>query len=106
MERPTPTDIRDATPAHAPRVIATLNPAFDTDPVFDWVLPDPAARARHGPKIFDMFFNGIEPAGMRLVTPDCTAATLWHAPNPPAQGGLRRMWQGWRAAGGASSCSG
>ena len=101
MERPTPTEVRDATAADAPLVVRTLTRAFAEDPVFDWVLPDPAARARYGPRIFDMFFAGIEPAGMRLVTPDCSAATLWHAPNPPRQGGLRAMWQLWRATGSA-----
>ena len=101
MERPTPTEIRDATPADAPRVIASLNRAFDTDPVFDWVLPDPAIRARRGPKIFDMFFAANTPPNMRLVTDDCTAATLWHAPNAPHAGAVREAWQLWRAAGSA-----
>lgn len=101
MERPTPTEVRDATPADKPRVVATLTRAFAEDPVFDWVLPDPAARARHGPKIFDMFFDANTPPHMRLVSDDCAAATLWHAPNAPEQGGLRAAWGLWRAVGSA-----
>lgn len=101
MERPKPIEVRDATPADAPRVVATLTRAFAEDPVFDWVLPDPAARARSGPRIFEMFFAQNTPPNMRLVTDDCAAATLWHAPNPPEGGGLRDAWQLWRAVGGA-----
>lgn len=101
MERPTPIEVRDATLADAPRVVATLTRAFDQDPVFDWVLPDPATRARRGPKIFDMFFAQNAPPNMRLVTDDCAAATLWHAPDAPGEGGLRAAWHLWRAVGGA-----
>jgi len=101
MASPTPIDIRDATPADAPRVVATLSRAFEQDPVFDWVFPDPAARARSAPKVFELFFAGNAPPGMRLVTPDCSAVTLWHAPNTPDEIGLRAAWRMWRAAGSA-----
>jgi len=101
MERPTPIEVRDATPADAPCVVATLTRAFAQDPVFDWVIPDPAVRARRGTKIFELFFAQNAAPNMRLVTGDCTAATLWHAPNPPEGGGLREAWHVWRAAGSA-----
>lgn len=101
MGKPRPTEVRDAVPADQPRVVATLTRAFDRDPVFDWVFPDPASRARHGPKVFDMFFEANSPPNMRLVTDDCHAATLWHAPNAPEEGGLRQAWRIWRAAGSA-----
>lgn len=102
MERPPPTEVRDATPADAPRVIATLSRAFDTDPVFEWVFPDPATRAQRVPKVFDLFFAGDAPPGMRLVTPDCAAATLWRAPDMLHEhgGGLGEAWRMWRVAGG------
>lgn len=101
MERPTPIEVRDAVPADKPRVVATLTRAFETDPVFDWVLPDAAARARHGPKVFDLFFDANAAPNMRLVTADCAAATLWHAPDAPEQGRLREAWRMWRAVGSA-----
>lgn len=101
MGSPKPIEIRDATPADAPRVVAMLARAFDADPVFHWVFPDPAARARHMPRVFEMFFAGDAPPGMRLVTPDCAAATLWRAPDMPEEqgGGLRQAWRMWRIAG-------
>lgn len=102
MERPAPIEVREATPADAPRVIASLSRAFATDPVFDWVFPDPASRARHAPKVFKMFFEEYAPPGLRLVTGDCAAATLWRPPDmPEEQGGLRQAWRLWRAAGSA-----
>lgn len=101
MEKPKPIEVREATPADKPRVVTTLSRAFAEDPVFDWVLPDPSARARHGPKIFDMFFDSNSPPNLRLVTADCTAATLWHAPNAPEQGGLLAAWRLWRTVGSA-----
>ncbi|WP_343518409.1 GNAT family N-acetyltransferase [Sphingomonas sp.] len=100
MGKPTPTEVREATPADKPRVVATLTRAFDQDPIFDWVFPDPAVRARRGPRVFDMFFDANAAPNMRLVTGDCSAATLWHAPNAP-EGGLRELWRVWRAAGSA-----
>lgn len=101
MERPrTPIEIRDATPADAPRVIAMLSRAFGADPVFDWVFPDAADRAKRIPRVFDLFFAGDTPPGMRLVTPDCAAATLWRAPDMPEERvGLRDAWRMWRVAG-------
>lgn len=101
MGKPTPIEVREATPADQPRVVATLTRAFAEDPVVQWILPDPEVRARRMPRVFDMFFAGNAPPGMRLVTPDCTAATLWHAPGTPEQGGLRTAWRIWRAAGSA-----
>lgn len=96
-----PIEVRDATPADAPRVVATLTRAFAEDPVFDWVFPDAAARARGGPKIFEMFFAQNRAPNMRLVTDDCAAVTLWHAPDAPHPEGLCAAWQMWRAVGSA-----
>ena len=101
MGRPTPIEVREAMPADKPRVVATLTRAFEKDPVFDWVFPDSAARARHGPKVFDLFFDSNAPPNMRLVTDDCAAATLWHRPGAPEEGGLRAAWRMWRVTGSA-----
>lgn len=95
--------VRDATPEDRDAVAAMLARAFDDDPVLDWLMPDPAVRARRVPGMFAAFFTGDGPPGMRLATPGCEAATLWRAPGAAKEedGGLPGLWHAWRLFGGA-----
>lgn len=53
--------------------------AFQDDPAMRWVFPDPAARARRLPLLFRVLFDS-DAGGMRLLTADGEAATLWRGP--------------------------
>ena len=59
---------------------AALARAFADDPAFGYIYPDPAVRARLLPRLFALFFDSDGRAGMRLVTEDMTAVSLWRAP--------------------------
>lgn len=69
-------------------VAAVLARAFHADPVFSWLIPDPAARAVRLPRLFALFFRTDGDAGMRLLAAGGHAATLWRAPGRATTGGL------------------
>ena len=71
-------------------IAAMLARAFFNDPVVCWIFPDAALRAKRLPRMFGMLFDGDAANGMRLVTPECDAATLWRAPGA-ARTGLSEM---------------
>ncbi|MEG3180018.1 GNAT family N-acetyltransferase [Sphingomonas sp. LT1P40] len=93
-----PTEVRDAVDGDRAAIAAMLTRAFDYDPVFAWMIPDPAVRARRLPALFDIFFTGDGPPGMRLTTVGCQAATLWRAPGAAAGDNLG-LWHAWRLLG-------
>lgn len=53
--------------------------AFQGDPAFGWIFPDPADRARRLPRLFRVLFDS-DAIGMRLLTAGGEAATLWRPP--------------------------
>lgn len=96
-------EVRDAGPKDRDAIAAMLARAFDDDPVVEWLMPDPATRARRLPGMFGAFFTDDGPPGMRFTTPGCEAATLWRAPGTAGSEdeGLLGMWHAWRLFGGA-----
>ena len=76
------TTIRDATADDAHAVARTLARAFATDPAMSYIFPDPARRAKGLPRLFAQLF-AQDRDGMRLVSADADAATLWRRPGRP-----------------------
>lgn len=72
-------DIRDCTDADRAAVVATLSRAFTGDPAMSYIFPNPADRAKRLPRLFAMLYDE-DASGMRLVTGDARAATLWQGP--------------------------
>ncbi len=65
---------------HRAAAVATLAAAFQTDPAVNWIIPDPAQRARRLLKMFDWLFTDHLRYGIILGTPDCAAVTFWRLP--------------------------
>ena len=61
-------------------VAAMLARAFQDDPAFGYIFPDPVKRARQLPRLFALLYDSDGHAGMRLVSEGGEAATLWRAP--------------------------
>lgn len=74
--------IREAAPADRDAVSAMLARAFADDPATSYIFPDPRDRAKRLPRLFALMFDA-DAAGMRLVTGDAEAATLWQRPDTP-----------------------
>lgn len=74
--------IRDATDVDRPAVAAMLGRAFADDPAMSYIFPDPRDRAKRLPRLFALLFDADAP-GLRLVTGDAQAATLWQRPGTP-----------------------
>lgn len=82
-------------------VSAMLARAFADDPAMAWIFPDPAERARRLPRLFALLFDD-DAGGMRLVTANGEAATLWRGPGEATTSTvaiLRQAWPFWRALG-------
>ncbi len=60
--------------------------AFQDDPAFGYIFPDPATRARQLPRLFRLLYDSDGAAGMRLVSEGGEAATLWRGPGRAAMG--------------------
>lgn len=85
--------IRAAGPSDRAAVAAMLARAFADDPAMRYIYPDRTARAKRLPRLFALLFDE-DAGGMRLVTGDAQAATLWRRPGmqPPS------VWRMLRAA--------
>lgn len=95
------TIVRLAGGAERERVAAMLGRAFADDPAMRWIFPDVADRATRLPRLFALLFDE-DAAGMRLMTENAEAATLWRPPGAPTTGiatMLRHAWPLWRALG-------
>lgn len=73
-------DIRDATAADREAVCAMLGSAFSADPAMSYIFPEARTRAHRVTKLFKLLYDSDGADGMRLVTGDATAATLWRPP--------------------------
>lgn len=75
---------RLAQPADRANVVDVLSAAFAHDPVFEWMLPDPAARAAHLPGIFHAFATVFARHDQTRVVPGSdgtvVGAALWAPP--------------------------
>ena len=83
-------------------VAAMLARTFADDPAFSWIYPDPEDRARRLPRLFRLFLQTDQSAGMTLATEGGEAATLWRAPGRARSTRLEMLRQAlplWRALG-------
>lgn len=62
-----------------------LGLAFAEDPLWSWILPDPAGRAERLTLVFDTLLRVRESCGDRVVSREGTAA-LWSPPGAPRDG--------------------
>lgn len=74
--------IRDAGQDDRAKVAAMLGRAFANDPAMSYIFPDPRDRAKRLPRLFAILYDADAP-GLRLVTGDAQAATLWQRPGTP-----------------------
>ncbi len=70
----------DPSPAALAAIVNTLAMAFQDDPAFAWILPDPEIRRARLPKIFRFLACEDFASGSVLHSPDMEVATLWRAP--------------------------
>lgn len=71
----TPIALADATTA--PTISETLAQAFHDDPVFAWIVPDPARRRAHFPAVFAAFVDAYLPYHATYVVGEGVGAALW-----------------------------
>lgn len=76
-------EARRAGPDDLPAVATTLAGAFDTDPAWTWVFPDPARRPEQLRAYWLLLLEGAVDHGWVWMTPDAGAATLWIPPGKP-----------------------
>jgi len=77
--------IRDATAADGAAIAGMLARAFADDPAMCYIFPDPRDRAKRLPRLFALLYDADAP-GLRLVTGEAQAATLWQRPGTPQAG--------------------
>lgn len=82
--------LRLATAADRKPVAAMLARAFADDPAQRFLFPDRADRLKRMPRLFALLYAVDGPVGMRLMTNDGAAATLWRGPGQ-ATSGFREM---------------
>jgi GNAT superfamily N-acetyltransferase len=71
---------RTATSADLPAIGRTFTRAFRGDPVWEWLVPDPARWQRGVPYVFRFATAEHVPHETVLVTPDVTACAVWTPP--------------------------
>jgi GNAT superfamily N-acetyltransferase len=75
---------RVATNADRDAVIATIVAAFNDDPLWTWMFPDPHQRAEQHATIFGLYVDSALPKGWVWVTDDrASAASVWTPPGEP-----------------------
>lgn len=72
--------VRPATPAEWRGLGDVLGAAFQDDPVWQWVTPDPSRRERHLGSAFGQLLKGRVATGDVLTNDDLSGAALWTAP--------------------------
>jgi ribosomal protein S18 acetylase RimI-like enzyme len=85
--------IRPAVPGDRRRAIASLSAAFADDPAIRFLFPAERQRLRHLPRLFAMLYDSDADRGMRLVSDDGSAATLWRAPGMAGNDRRFGWWQ-------------
>jgi GNAT superfamily N-acetyltransferase len=84
-------------------IAAMLARAFADDPAVSFIFPDRADRMKRLPRLFSLLFDE-DSHGLRLVTADREAATLWREPRRNRTTRidmLLQAWPMWRTFGGA-----
>src|SRR5665213_127604 len=74
---------RPAGPDDLSAVATTLAGAFDADPAWTWVFPDPARRPVQLRAFWLLLLDGAVDHGWIWTTPDAGAATVWIPPGKP-----------------------
>ncbi len=77
MPRPTTVDVGRATSTDIPTISRTLAHAFQDDPVFAWIVPDPDARRDRLPAVFAAFAELYLSHDETYVAADGLGAALW-----------------------------
>jgi GNAT superfamily N-acetyltransferase len=62
------------------RIADMLARAFIDDPATSFIFPDPVERAKRLPRLFRLLYDEDSAHGVRLVTREGEAATLWREP--------------------------
>ncbi len=88
--------VRPATPADLYEVTALVAEAFESDPLMEWLLPDPATRREDTARWWGAIVAGYLAAGRGLVTADGHACLLWRnsaeqLPEVPGQPSVREV---------------
>lgn len=77
---------RPATRTDRAAVVAALAEAFQHEPAFSWIVPDPAARRRALLRTFRIVFDEDIKAGCLMMTPGAEAVTAWRSPAQMREG--------------------
>ena len=72
--------IRRAIATDRRELAETLARAFDDDPVWGWLFPDPASRERRSTQVFQAYLRDALTVGEVYTTPDRSGASLWKPP--------------------------
>ncbi|TKD52103.1 GNAT family N-acetyltransferase [Sphingomonas baiyangensis] len=92
--------IRPVSAADRNMAIASLAAAFADDPAMCFLFPDARQRRRHLPRLFAMLYDSDADRGLRLISDDRQAVTLWRAPgsadNDARFGWRQRLVALWR----------
>lgn len=83
---------RVASRADKDAVVATLAEAFQHEPAFSFILPDPSARRRALIRAFRIIFDEDIRAGAIMMTPQAEAVTAWRSPALMREG----QWEAFR----------
>lgn len=78
-----------ATPADEPELADALALAFEDDPLWGWVLPDPGSRYRRLEALFrELLTDAIEQPDTVFTTEERAGAAVWRAPGRWQHGAL------------------
>ncbi len=86
--------IYQGSPADLTQLVDTLSSAFQNDPAFSWLIPDPAQRRLRLPKLFDIMVRSDLAAGSVLRSESFEVVTLWRAPGKAHVGLLETLSSG------------
>lgn len=85
-------NVRDATPHDRALIVETLSRAFFEDPALHFIFPHVTTRLKRLPKLFGLLFDS-DAVGMRLVTGNAQAVTLWRPPGAAEIGKAEMLTQ-------------
>ena len=77
LDLPDAAGVRLAARSEVPELAAVLARAFQDDPVYQWIFPDPEQRAKRSPGMFAMFTRQMLRHGAVLTDGSMRGAALW-----------------------------
>jgi len=78
--RPNPQIVERATSTDRNELAQVLGRAFETDPVWNWLFPDPSTKLRRSSQVFQAYLRDCLKVGEVFTTPDREGAALWKPP--------------------------